>query len=196
MDRPRAAPLCEVKVPDVQNLLLITRARWRRSWDWGLYSYQISPWSPITSCFWSISLGYWASRRPCSPTNPSRHLSISFWYPPVIESLFQEAAKLYSKTKEMDFSPYITVEYWWRHCRLDTIQSSLSNIHYDHLVAPHMMIISQPFRLQNSRCYSSRMAIETLAAHSNRAFAKGNGECLCQQSAGNKSFWSGLQLRP
>ena len=32
------------------------------------------------------------------------------------------------------------------------------------------------------------MAIETLAAHSNRAFAKGNGECLCQQSAGNKSF--------
>jgi len=138
MGRPRAAPLCEVKVPDEEfpefaphyttrsDVELVTGDCIRTRYQLGLRSVLAS--EPFLTDIGHLGEGPAVAQilhgTYIFPPNT----------PPEIEALFHEAAALYDKTKDMDFSPYITIEefqYWWRHCRLDT-QSSFSNIHYDH----------------------------------------------------------------
>eukprot|EP00984_Skeletonema_dohrnii_P005868 scaffold2076_cov69-Skeletonema_dohrnii-CCMP3373.AAC.3 len=186
MGRPRAAPLCEVKVPDEEFPEFAPHYTERadvelETGDCIRTRYQLGLRSALASEPFLSDIGHLGDGPAVQQILQGTYLFPPDT-PPAIESLFQEAAKLYSATKDMDFSPYITVEeyqYWWRHCRLDT-QSSFSNIH---CCAAHDDDLSA---LQVA--YSSWMASKEVAPHSHRTPAKGNGDCLCQQTAGDMSL--------
>ncbi len=138
MGRPRAAPLCEVKVPDEEFPEFAPHYTTRsdvelETGDCIRTRYQLGLRSPLASEPFLTEIGHLGD-------GPAVQQILHGTYifppntPPEIEALFHEVGALYDKTKDMNFSPYITVEefqFWWRHCRLDT-QSSFSNIHYDH----------------------------------------------------------------